>query len=182
LIDLQNQDAFQPEQKVWVWVPYTCYYHLYSKEDLFNCAKRANIDWIHTIGDSQQREFVSMLKQVNGSLESNTPYSDVSFVTRDTSLFQYLEVLNSVVFQADFIMHGSNLRVTFTAYADTLYSDHAFSFSQNRSFSFDKNRFDSFNIFDSRNDSGQEQPRPSVFLMNHGNGGSTKYMVSLRVK
>jgi hypothetical protein len=79
-------------------------------------------------------------------------------------------------------MHGSDLRVTFTAYADTLFSDHAFAFSQNRSFAFDKNRFDSFKIFAPRNDTGSgldRLVRPSVFLMSHANGGSTKYMVGV---
>jgi hypothetical protein len=65
--------------KVWVWVPYTCYYHLYSKEDLYSCASKKNVSWIHTQGDSQEREFVSMMKQVNGSKISQTKYEQVRF-------------------------------------------------------------------------------------------------------
>jgi hypothetical protein len=63
--------------KVWVWVPYACYYHLYSKEDLYSCASKKNVSWIHTQGDSQEREFVSMMKQVNGSKLTVTKYEFV---------------------------------------------------------------------------------------------------------
>ena len=61
----------------WVWTPYTCYYHLYSKADLYACAARTDTSWIHTWGDSQEREFVSMLKLVNGSQHTITKYEQV---------------------------------------------------------------------------------------------------------
>jgi hypothetical protein len=63
--------------KVWVWVPYSCYYHLYSKEELYSCAAKKKVSWIHTQGDSQEREFVSMMKQLNGSSISQTKYDQV---------------------------------------------------------------------------------------------------------
>lgn len=61
-------------KKDWVWVPYDCYHHLYSKTDIYGCASKLDIDWIHAMGDSQEREFVSVLKMVNGSVETVTPY------------------------------------------------------------------------------------------------------------
>ena len=41
------------ERHQWVWVPYTCYYHLYSPADIQKCAAQANIDWLLITGDSQ---------------------------------------------------------------------------------------------------------------------------------
>lgn len=38
-------------------MPYDCYYHIYSKEDVLTCAKRAGINWIFQTGDSQTRVF-----------------------------------------------------------------------------------------------------------------------------
>ena len=64
--------------KVWVWVPYDCYYHLYTRDDLYACAVRDNVGWIHSMGDSQEREFVSMYKQMNASWASFTKYQHVS--------------------------------------------------------------------------------------------------------
>ncbi len=58
-------------------MPYDCYYHLYIKEDLYACAASENVNWIHAMGDSQEREFVSLLKQVNGSSGTITKYTDV---------------------------------------------------------------------------------------------------------
>jgi hypothetical protein len=63
---------------VWVWTPYDCYYHLYSKQDLLHCSAQCGIKHIHTIGDSQEREFVSMMKQINGSEIAKTKYEWVS--------------------------------------------------------------------------------------------------------
>ena len=63
--------------RAWVWVPYDCYYHLYDKTDLYRCAAQENVGWIHAMGDSQEREFVSMLKQVNGSEITVTKYMSV---------------------------------------------------------------------------------------------------------
>jgi DNA polymerase II small subunit/DNA polymerase delta subunit B len=59
--------------KVWVWVPYSCYYHLYSKEELYSCAAKKKVSWIHTQGDSQEREFVSMMKMTNNSVDGVEP-------------------------------------------------------------------------------------------------------------
>ncbi len=64
-------------KKVWIWVPHTCYYHLYDKQDLYTCAVKKDVDWIHAMGDSQEREFVSMLKMVNGSETTYTKYDSV---------------------------------------------------------------------------------------------------------
>jgi hypothetical protein len=51
-----------------MWVPYTCYHHMYSKEDVLRCANDTGVNWIHIMGDSQEREFVSMLKKANGTV------------------------------------------------------------------------------------------------------------------
>ncbi len=63
--------------RTWVWVPYTCYYHLYDKAALYSCAVKDDVKWIHAQGDSQEREFVSMLKTVNGSDATYTKYQAV---------------------------------------------------------------------------------------------------------
>lgn len=61
----------------WVWVPHNCYHHLYSKTDMYGCASKLGIDWIHAMGDSQQREFVSVMKMINGSTDTVTSHSAV---------------------------------------------------------------------------------------------------------
>jgi hypothetical protein len=61
----------------WMWVPYTCYYHMYSKHDLYTCANETGVNWIHVMGDSQEREFVSMLKKANGTLGIATKFFQV---------------------------------------------------------------------------------------------------------
>ena len=40
-------------ERRWMWVPYACYYHLYNKESLFQCAAASNVSWIVDMGDSQ---------------------------------------------------------------------------------------------------------------------------------
>ena len=68
--------------RTWLWVPYSCYYHLFSKSDLYRCADTEKVSWIHAMGDSQEREFVSMLKMVNGSEQTYTKYQAVRARTR----------------------------------------------------------------------------------------------------
>lgn len=38
-----------------VWVPYTCYYHLYSARDIETCAQSEGLEWLVIQGDSQVR-------------------------------------------------------------------------------------------------------------------------------
>jgi hypothetical protein len=59
------QDGDRSRQ--WVWVPYTCYHHLYSRRTTYACAARKGVQWIHAMGDSQEREFVAHFKNMNGS-------------------------------------------------------------------------------------------------------------------
>ena len=82
----------------WVYVPYTCYYHLYNRSDIYECASRESIDWIHATGDSQEREMIAVFKMLNGTLQEATKFEN-----------------------ADFIMHGSpnNLRITWQFYTET---------------------------------------------------------------
>ena len=49
-----------------MWVPYTCYYHMYYRRDIELCAQRAGVRWTHVTGEGQQREFVTMLQKLNG--------------------------------------------------------------------------------------------------------------------
>jgi hypothetical protein len=62
----------------WVFVPYECYYHMYDKADLYRCAESNDIDWIVAMGDSQEREFVGMMKNYNGSQLPATKFASVS--------------------------------------------------------------------------------------------------------
>jgi len=34
----------------WVWVPYDCYYHIYSADDILYCAEKKNISWFLVLG------------------------------------------------------------------------------------------------------------------------------------
>jgi hypothetical protein len=72
------------EKRDWVWVPHDCYHHLYSKQDLYGCAAKTDVAWIHAMGDSQEREFVSVLKMINGSVTTVTPYIAVRHCVCET--------------------------------------------------------------------------------------------------
>jgi hypothetical protein len=107
----------------WLWVPYDCYYHMYTREDMLECTAKENINWIHTMGDSQEREFVASMKTVNNDTGSATKFENV-----------------------DFRMDGSpnNLRVTWQFYVESfLWHD---GFSHPRTFATDQKIFDHFNI------------------------------------
>lgn len=108
-----------------MWVPYDCYYHLYSKEDLYYCAAQDDVRWIHAMGDSQEREFVSMFKLVNGSTQSVTKYM-----------------------QTDFEMYGSpsHLRITWQFFSTTMNGQDRYDKSNGRDFNIDKVYFDHYNL------------------------------------
>ena len=61
-------------------MPYSCYYHVYDREGLYRCAAETKTDWILTMGDSQEREFVAVMKNINGSTEDATKFEDVRAV------------------------------------------------------------------------------------------------------
>ncbi len=61
----------------WVFVPYDCYYHVYDRDALYRCAAATNTDWVLAMGDSQEREFVAVMKNLNGSREDATKFEDV---------------------------------------------------------------------------------------------------------
>jgi hypothetical protein len=61
----------------YVWVPYECYYHIYSKEDLYKCAAKDGVDWVLAMGDSQERELVALFKMLNGTVEAATKFEQV---------------------------------------------------------------------------------------------------------
>lgn len=91
---LITEPSWQGKRNSWIWVPYSCYYHLYTPEDISFCAKEKGINWIHFTGDSISREFVGYLMSV--------------FNEPDTSKFQ----------QADVNLNG--LRITFQAWNDII--------------------------------------------------------------
>jgi hypothetical protein len=153
--------------KTLVWVPYDCYFHLYSRDDMYHCAASTGVDWIHAMGDSQQREFVAHLKMMNGTVEETTKFE-----------------------QTDFVMHGSpnNLRVTWQFYTRSFLWTNASIHP--RDFRVDQRYFDHFNIRPSET-SGQplgwiegtdeglpstETSRPSVFVMNHASAYAAWYL------
>ncbi len=51
----------------YVFVPYDCFYHVYDQAGMYKCAVQEKVDWILTMGDSQEREFVAIMKNINGS-------------------------------------------------------------------------------------------------------------------
>ncbi len=75
---LQNGDT----SRHWVFVPYDCYYHMYDRQGLYRCAAETNTNWILAMGDSQEREFVAVMKNINGSTEAATKFEDVRLVPR----------------------------------------------------------------------------------------------------
>jgi hypothetical protein len=111
----------------WIFVPYDCYYHLYSKENVYSCAQKTGVDWIHSVGDSQEREFVASFNMMNSSVVGAKKFE-----------------------QADFVMHGSpnNLRITWQFYTETFLWTSAFE--NQRQFDMEVKLFDHFNIVPSK--------------------------------
>lgn len=58
------------EPNPWVWVPYDCYYHLYSCNDIAKCSAHTDLKWLLIQGDSQVRELL-------GHIHLQCGYSDV---------------------------------------------------------------------------------------------------------
>ena len=61
----------------WVFVPYDCYYHVYDRDALYRCAAATNTEWVLAMGDSQEREFVALMKTLNGSRGVVTKFEQV---------------------------------------------------------------------------------------------------------
>ena len=76
----------------WVWVPYTCYYHWYSKGDAIRCADATNTSWVVTIGDSQPREFMAAMIELNEdrttSIKWDTTHVDFAANANSTARFR----------------------------------------------------------------------------------------------
>ena len=107
-----------------MWVPYTCYYHLYSRDDVYRCAETDKLDWILAMGDSQEREFVAHFKMMNGTVKETTKFE-----------------------RADFVMHQSpnKLRITWQFFMTAFFYTDAFL--KPRDFAgMDQVYFDHFNI------------------------------------
>ena len=45
----------------WLWVPYDCYYHVFSQDDIGSCAASQQLQWLHVMGDEQQSSFLARL-------------------------------------------------------------------------------------------------------------------------
>ena len=90
---------------------------------MYACAAKKDVKWIHAMGDSQQREFVAVMKMFNGTQIEATKFEN-----------------------ADWIMDQSpnNLRITWQFYAKTfLWLD---AKQKPRNFDNDKLYFDHYNI------------------------------------
>ena len=83
-------------KRVWVWVPYDCYYHMYSEHDFYACAAKENVTWLHAMGDSQEREFMSHLQSLNGSAELVLKYQQVRFLCRTQAGWNVIAAERSV--------------------------------------------------------------------------------------
>jgi hypothetical protein len=81
---------------------------------LIRCAAQSNIDWIVAMGDSQEREFVGMMKNYNGSKQPATKFPSVCTSLKCLNMPHVFRMRYEFqFFQADFRMHGSanNLRI-----------------------------------------------------------------------
>jgi hypothetical protein len=104
------------------------------------------------MGDSQEREFVSMLKKANGTLGIATKFFQVRNVAFEVANV-HSQTLQSGLFsvwlmQADFNMYGSpnNLRISWKFYEGTMHDWAVYNRSRDRDFSIDQQLFDHFNI------------------------------------
>ena len=71
--------------KQWLWVPYDCYYHLYTASDVAACSASQQLSWIHAFGDVQLKGMMQQLSKLVAP--------DVSSVeSSEGNTFQYSEV------------------------------------------------------------------------------------------
>ncbi len=63
-----------------MWVPFTCYYHLFSRDDLLECAARNNVSRVSAMGDSQVREVVAQLRLMTAMTGPATKFERVGAV------------------------------------------------------------------------------------------------------
>lgn len=55
--------------KQWLWVPYNCYYHVYTEPEMRSCATTRELSWLHIVGDEQQG---FIMKQLLGLADPST--------------------------------------------------------------------------------------------------------------
>ena len=58
--------SWQGHRYPYIWLPYDCYLHFYTFDDYQYCAKKKDIDWIHTFGDSLVREMPAYYMSIYG--------------------------------------------------------------------------------------------------------------------
>ena len=72
--------------KQWLWVPYDCYYHLYSAKDVKSCATSQNMTWLHAMGDAQQGVFMERLFSFRGVSPLEEPFESPFNAWKQVSL------------------------------------------------------------------------------------------------
>lgn len=64
----------------WVFVPFECYYHLYTIADVSCCAAENNLRWTLVMGDSPVREIFGNMLNFNGSTERYAKFDAIDAV------------------------------------------------------------------------------------------------------
>jgi hypothetical protein len=64
----------------WVFVPFSCYYHLYAIQDVGCCAARLGVKWALVMGDSPVREIFGNMLNFNGSTERYAKFDAIDSV------------------------------------------------------------------------------------------------------
>jgi hypothetical protein len=84
----ETEDSVQTAGK-WVWVPYSCYYHLYSRAELVECAQQRDLSWLHVFGDSQVREITAQLLSMSKPGQLARKFSEEDFTLDDALRLTY---------------------------------------------------------------------------------------------
>jgi len=64
----------------WVFVPFECYYHLYTISEVSCCATENNLKWTLVMGDSPVREIFGNMLNFNGSTERYAKFDAIDAV------------------------------------------------------------------------------------------------------
>ncbi len=60
---------------------------MYSRDDVYRCAAKDNLKWLVAMGDSQEREFIAMMKMINGTVEAATKFESVRRARAECCVF-----------------------------------------------------------------------------------------------
>jgi hypothetical protein len=109
----------------WVFVPFTCYYHLYSIQEAGCCAADRKVLWSLIMGDSPIRELFGNLLNFNGTTERYAKFDAIDAVAglpppmRLTFQFWHSSFFMSSEYEA---LRGGSLKRSFAM--DRAYLDH----------------------------------------------------------